>query len=144
MEKDSVMKQMEKEIVSLNDKLRIYLNDLNDEESKTIELKDTTSLIINIDDINIENNGSQEVRESSYTEEESSRTVSEDDIDNVNQDYLISNTYVLGSQQSYYEENIRLNVDQMTYEQLLELQEQIGYVSKGFSLPELEVKFNFI
>ena len=31
------------------------------------------------------------------------------------------------------------NPDQMTYEQLLEFQEQIGYVEKGFTKKEIEV-----
>jgi hypothetical protein len=35
------------------------------------------------------------------------------------------------------------NPDQMTYEQLLEFQEKIGYVEKGFTKKEIEVKANW-
>lgn len=35
------------------------------------------------------------------------------------------------------------NPDEMTYEQLLELQDKIGFVSKGISKEEKEVKNNF-
>lgn len=33
------------------------------------------------------------------------------------------------------------NPDQMTYEQLLDFQEKIGYVEKGFSKIEIDVRF---
>jgi len=32
------------------------------------------------------------------------------------------------------------NPDQMTYEQLLEFQDQVGYVEKGFTKNEIQVK----
>jgi hypothetical protein len=135
---------MEKEIAGLGARLREY----KDDESKTIELKDSQvdSLVINIDEINTENhmmyNETFRAEEDVYTDEVqsvTSKTISEDDLNFVHQENIIQNTYILESQGSYYDEHARLNVDLMTYEQLLELQEQIGYVSKGFSLPELEV-----
>ena len=33
------------------------------------------------------------------------------------------------------------NPDEMTYEQLLEFQEKVGYVEKGFTKSEIDVKF---
>jgi hypothetical protein len=41
-----------------------------------------------------------------------------------------------------YEEYSEPNIDMMTYEQLIELQDRIGYVSRGYS--EIEIKVFYI
>ncbi len=43
-----------------------------------------------------------------------------------------------------YIDEICPNPDNMTYEQLLELQEKIGYVSKGLSEEDKKVNFLFV
>lgn len=46
--------------------------------------------------------------------------------------------------QDHLIDDICPNPDNMTYEQLLELQEKIGYVSKGLNEEEKKVKFTII
>jgi hypothetical protein len=119
---------MEKEIFNLNNKIN------EEEESKTIELNENTSLIINIEQINTEGGFIvQQYIENTNNNFNTSQTISEEDIQ------VPSNGYYFESHPS---DTSRINIDNMTYEQLLELQDRIGFVNKGFSLPELEVNIN--
>ena len=62
----------------------------------------------------------------------------------INQEQIIFqennyNNYIFSSHRSYQFDEINPNIDIMTYEQIIELQERIGYVSKGFDDDEIKV-----
>ncbi len=55
------------------------------------------------------------------------------------QNYYNDNMFNSNISNEYYEEYSQPNIDVMTYEQILELQDRIGYVSKGFNEKDIEV-----
>jgi hypothetical protein len=146
--KDSIIKGLEDEILHLTQRFqRVSTN--RDEETKTIELKDSiynnNSLTINIDEMNInsENRVINLIHTATQDDDEESdshsRTISQDVI--LQENIIYNTNYYLSETEPNLSETSRINIDNMTYEQLLELQERIGFVNKGLSLPEIEVTF---
>jgi hypothetical protein len=55
------------------------------------------------------------------------------------QNYYNDNMFSSNLSQDYYEEYSQPNIDTMTYEQILELQDRIGYVNKGYNEIDIRV-----
>ena len=58
------------------------------------------------------------------------------------QNYYNDNMFNSNLSQDYDEDYSQPNIDNMTYEQLIELQDRIGYVSRGYSELEIKVLLN--
>jgi hypothetical protein len=126
---------MEAELQNLNNEINEENKPCNLESSRTVEyiqnLINDNSYTINLEEINEE------------------KTIPEikslPPLESINQEIFHEpifnfNEYIFTSNMSYHldEEGSNPNIDLMTYEQLLELQERIGYVNRGFNEFEID------
>jgi hypothetical protein len=136
LEKDKLILIKDEKIVQMEAELQHLTHEINDENkpfdkslSKTVEYIENTinenSYTINLEEIN---------EEKTILETKSIPHMDSINPEMINEPIFNFNEYIFTSNISYHyeDDNSNPNIDLMTYEQLLELQERIGYVNKGF------------
>ena len=126
---------MEAELQHLNNEINEENKPCDQESSRTVEYIQNTmnenSYTINLEEIN---------EEKTIPEIKSLPPLESINHEIFHEPIFNFNEYIFTSNISYHfdEENSNPNIDLMTYEQLLELQERIGYVNRGYNECEID------